>query len=189
MWEPLLPPEGDLLRQGDLVKGVMLPRLRLPLEVAHVPGTNPEDGAVIPLKGYARDFLIVSQCCEIENGAFVSLALIRSTGPLNEALREGLQAEQPPSPGEEGGFVFDQFRLDPLDHLVEEPDYRYTVADLGQIISFGGQREDLNPYRQARMTPEGRRLLRIKLTYYFGRAENDDANHLEERGIPIGARQ
>jgi len=188
VWEAVLPPEGDLLRQGDLLKDVLLPRLRLPLEVAHVPGTRPNDGASIPLPGYAKDFLVVSQCCEIENGKHVAVAVIRSTGRLDEPLRDALLAEQPPSEGEEGGYVFDQFRLESLTTVVEDDGKSFRVADLGQIMSFGGDRQELGSYRRARMSPEGRRLLRIKLSYFFGRVEAEDAQNLEGKGIPVGAR-
>jgi len=188
VWEAELPPEAELLRQGDFLRAVLLPRLRLPLEVAHVPGTQPIDGAVVPLLGYARDYLVVSQCCEIENGDHVALALIRSTGHLDEELRAALLAEQPPSEGEEGGYIFDKFRLEPLAGLIEGDANSFRVADLGPIMSFQGERQRLTRYRRARMTPEGRRLLRIKLSFYFGRAEDGDAEYLQGRGIPVGAR-
>jgi hypothetical protein len=188
VWEAELPPEAELLRQGDLLKGIHLPRLRLPLEVAHVAGTQPGDGAVALVQSYARDFLVVSQCCEIENGNYVALSLIRSTGPLNPDVRNALLAEQPPREGEEGGYVFDQFRLEPLAGLVGGDANRFQVADLGEIMSFGGERHELSRHRRARMTPEGRRLLRIKLSFYFGRVEDGDAQYLEELGIPVGAR-
>jgi hypothetical protein len=64
----------------------------------------------------------------------------------------------------------------------------FRVADLGQIMSFGGERQELSRHRRARMTPEGRRLLRIKLSFFFGRVEDGDAQYLEEHGIPVGTR-
>ncbi len=188
MWESELPPEDALLRQGDLLKDVLLPRLKLPVEVAHAEGTAPSDGAITTSQGYVKDFLVVSQCCEIENGRFVAVALVRSTGRLNEQLRLALLADEPPRDDEEGGYVFDQFRLDPLAGLVEGTSDQFTVADLGQIVSFGGERQVLQRYRGARMTPEGRRKLRIKLGFYFSRVEDEDGRYLIDHGIPVGAR-
>jgi hypothetical protein len=37
------------------------------------------------------------------------------------------------------------------------------------------------------MTAEGRRLLRIKLSYFWGRPEEGDAAELEAMGLPTGA--
>jgi hypothetical protein len=186
MWEVDAPPPEEALRQGDLLKAVLLPKLRLPLAVVHVPGVDINKSASVQAMGSVRDFLVVSQCCQIENKVTVAVAPIQSTRPLDDVLRESLDADEPPVEEEEGHFAFDMLRLLPLDGVVDEGVGRYTIADLGQIISLEGEVQQLQNYRQARMSPEGRRLVRIKLMYFFGRAEEEDVAYLNARGIPVG---
>ncbi|HEX5914534.1 MAG TPA: hypothetical protein VFY54_15540 [Rubrobacter sp.] len=86
--------------------------------------------------------------------------------------------------------MFDMFLLQPLEGVVEEEtgDHKFKVVDLNQTVSYGGKRDVLRELRVARMTPAGRRLLRIKLLYFWGRPEEDDASWLTERGLPAGER-
>lgn len=194
MWEANPPPPGDALRQGDLLWRVMLPKLKLPLSAVHVPGAELPKTAPLQAVGVARDFIVVSQCCEVENGDTVAVAPALSTPPLNEVLKAALEADEPPleeaaapEDGEdEPRYAFDLFRLLPLAGLIEEGPGRYVVADLGEIISLSGDLHPLRANRRARMKPEARRLLRIKLMYFFGRVEDEDAEYLEELNIPPG---
>jgi hypothetical protein len=63
MWdtEPIDANEG--LRQGDLLKDLVLPALRLPMSFINPAGQSPSQGDLIVVKSVQRDFLVVSQCC------------------------------------------------------------------------------------------------------------------------------
>lgn len=203
MWEANQPPPEDSLRQGDFLRRVMLPKLKLPLAAVHVPGVDLPKTSPLQAVGVARDFLVVTQCCEVENGDTVAVAPVLSTPPLNEVLRASLDSEEPPlddaavenaldAGGADGDgddepkYAFDLLRLQPLAGLIEEGPGRYVVADLGEIISLSGDLQPLKAQRRARMTPEARRLLRIKLMYFFGRVEEEDAEQLDALNIPPG---
>lgn len=190
MWTDEEIPEDRELRQGDLISGAVLPKLSLPLRFAHVPGTDIERAPIL-LDGQRQNFVVISQCCNIENSRSVALAPVRLTQPLPEGpLRAALLADEPPPEEdvtEESLYVFDQFRLDPVPgYLGARTDNKFWVIDLNQAASYSGDREELRRLRVRRMTPAGRRLLRIKLLYFWARPEEEDVAWLTERGVPAG---
>ena len=188
MWLADTPDESDGIRQGDVVAGLVLPKHRLPMTYARGPGTEvaPGQQVILPTPSRDRLHLVVSQCCTIENGDFVSLVPIVSTAPLSEDERLPYLADEPPVTDGVGGYVFDAFYLHPLPGVIDHPSGRLLVADLVDVQSYAGSREMLIRGRVARMTPSGRRLLRIKLAYLWGRPEGDDVSWFEERGLSAG---
>lgn len=191
MWHDGAPHPEDELRQGDLLENVLLPKLKRPFRVAHVPGADPQGSDPMLISGSKRQVLVVSQCCDIAEDRYVAVAPIRQTGRLNDRLRRALLADVPPDPeelaaGDAVGYVFDQFRLAPLDGVIDDDGELFKVADFGMMQTLTGEVDDLREHRSAAMTPAGRRLLRIKLSYFWSRPEASDAEELAAQGLPPG---
>ena len=185
MWEADCPDAGEDLRQGDLLDGLLLPVLTLPIKVAHFSGSEPAagDSALLGLKG-PKHYVVVSQCCTIENGNQVAIAPVKSTPTLTNEEALGYLDEEPT---DERNFVYSVLRLEDLPEVLEALGRgRYRVVDLQATQSWAGDRSALRAARRARMTPEGRRLLRIKLGFFWGRAEAEDAVALRGLGLPEG---
>jgi hypothetical protein len=181
MWQSELPSADDGLRQGDLLSALLLPALKLPLAVVAVPGQEPgEQGqALVPTK--KRTFLVVSQCCTIENGELVALAPVKRTPPLNPPDQMAYRWETPEDvpDDDEASFAFNALALDPLDGVLDDPGGgKLQVVSLEEIISYAGDHRLLAQQRVARMTPAGRRRLRRRLMYFWGRAEAEDESAL-----------
>ncbi|MGO9334601.1 MAG: hypothetical protein ACLQCU_11245 [Acidimicrobiales bacterium] len=174
MWSEKLPAVAEELRQGDLIEGVLLPKLELPLRIIGLPGESPGPQHEAVLKTAERRYIVLTQCCEIESGTYVALAPVKSTGRLtSDGAKPYLAIE--PKDGEP--YVYSAFRLEPVGSL-READGRLNVADLSQVAAYNRAKSELQAGRVARMSPHGRRLLRIKLGYFWSRAEPEDANAL-----------
>lgn len=148
--------------------------------------TRPESAevAVQPIK--RRWGLVVSQCCDNEAGDYVSVAWVATRGGMSEDQASALANSDPRAA--DLGYTFGAFQLDPVPGVLEpkKPESPY-VAELERSIPFWGPVSvDLRATRRARMTPEARRLLRIKLGLLWGRVEGEDAEHLERIGLPPG---
>jgi len=186
MWSSELPDEADELRQGDLLHDLLLPKLQLPFNFLRAAGrSTPQAGDPIQVSSLGRDYLVVTPCCTIANTKFVALAPVRSTPPLKPDEFAAYEAEEP-SGGDESEFAYGSFHLAPLAGIVEHPPNRLRVADLPNVQSFEGDRTDFRRARVAAMSPEGRRLLRLKLSYFWGRVEAEDLAWFEENGLPAG---
>jgi hypothetical protein len=191
MWEKELPEEEDELRQGDLLTDVVLPRLVAPIERYRNPNGT---GHLTTVAAPEHLGLVVSQCCQNEQGEHISVSPVISTIPLNEEqLAEWLRDEPT---GVEGEYVYDRFCLEELaGHITHGAAHLrggleglvLKVADLSRATPISGDRSSLRAARVARMTPFGRHLLRTKLAYHWGRAEAGDVKELEQLQSPIEA--
>ena len=171
MWsDGALTEDQGLLRQGDLIVGVAYPIIEHPYRFVGAEGGQIARGDDLVIRAGVRDLLVTSQCCEIENTDWISLAPILNVNIKNpEALAPYLRDE--PRSGEP--YVYSAMKLDINGHLVAK-DRKIYVADFSQIFSVKTAEPSLRTKRIARMTPEGRLTLRTKLGHYWSRAEESD---------------
>lgn len=178
-------PADDPIRQGDLLVDVGIPDLALPLSVTNEGAL--QGNAVARVKYCTA--LVVSQCCSTK-ASYVAVAPVLRRGGLTEQQEVALLAEEPPAPDEDGrihNYTYDLFRLAPVEGTLPETDARTEwVVDFGRIVSFTGKCEVLREQRRARLNPETRRLLRIKLALFWARPEREDAEALAALGLPAG---
>lgn len=184
MWTTTTPATAEPLRQGDLLADLILPRFQLPLSYARPPGREPRQGDSIVLPApRARSFLVVSQCCTIENDQVYALAPVRSTPPLASELRQAYEIDAPRAGA---AYVYSAHALAPLAQYLENHNGRLNVASFLEIQSYSGDDQGLRAARVASMTPEGRRLLRIRLAFFWGRPEAEDERSLVAAGLSTG---
>jgi len=189
MWQAAPVAEDDQLRQGDLLVDIVFPSLKLPILVTGIP-PSPDDRMIATYT--IKTALVVSQCCANADD-YVALAPVRPEGNLSPQQEAALLAAEPPTvaeieAGEANGYTMDSFRLEPVAGVIEDGPGRYQIADLGRVVSCFGACASLRSNRRARMTPEGRRLLRINLGLFWARPEEGDAERLSEAGLPPGLR-
>jgi hypothetical protein len=200
MWLPTCPEKSATLRQGDFLDGLVLPRLVWPLSYARPPERTVDKGqmALLPAaKPYG--YLVVSQCCTIENQLVAALAEVKSTKPLSDSELRDYEREQPVYESDDtvlanerapedidSGYVFNSHALAPFGEYFPRARGRIYVADFTTIQSYSGDIRDFQEARVASMSPVGRRLLRIRLALFWGRAEAEDEHWLNEHGIPVG---
>jgi hypothetical protein len=96
-----------------------------------------------------------------------------------------LRAELPPRTELEGKYVYDLFLVLPFGEVVPALQGHERVADLKQIAPLA-PKDGLTDLRVARMRPESKRLLRIKLGAFFSRASDEEAAELDALGLPPG---
>jgi hypothetical protein len=185
MWLPSPPGEGETLRQGDLLRGLLLPKLSVPLNYARGPDdpVMPEHPVVVQ-QMKPSDFLVVSQCCTIEQSGVVALAPIRSTPPLKPDEKTAYHKDEPDSGI--SGYVIAHHRIDGVADL-QPKDGRLQIADLTLIQTYQGKVADFQRARRAAMTPAGRRLLRIRLGLFWARVEQEDLKWFEAQSLPPNA--
>jgi hypothetical protein len=186
MWTPDLPEATAALRQGDLLVNLALPKLTWPLSYARPPGQDASaDQTVLVSSGKLQTYLVVSQCCTIENQAVAALARVRTTKPLTADQIRDLERELP-SEDPEVSYSFTEHALKPAGGHLERKDGKVWVADFASIQTFSGSITDFQASRVAAMSPEGRAALRVRLAAFWGRAEAEDEQHLKERGMSAG---
>lgn len=184
MWLDDIPDPSEKLRQGDLIVGSLLPQLKLPMSYARFPGKEPsqENSILLPVFK-AREYLVVSQCCTIENYNVAALAPIEATGKLPD---DRIAAHKALEPGSGVGYVIAAHYVPPVrDHL----NYNgpgVMVANFRRIQTFSGDLQSLQDSRVAMMTPEGRRILRIRLGLFWSRPEAEDQKWFDQEGLPSG---
>lgn len=179
MWQLQAIPHGDPLRQGDLLVDLELPVLKPPFQSLEMSGVR---FAVVPTKKFSA--IVVSQCCDNENGDYVAVAPLRRQSNMSEAQESALLQYEP------GGasYVISDFRLQPISEFLPPlPVGQHHVAMLTKTVPFVG-RTDFIGRRRARMSDEGRRYLRMNLQLLWGRAEETDIVSLAGKGIPEGPR-
>lgn len=185
------PDEEEPLSQGDLVSELYFPQLSLPQHVVPAPG-NPSVMATVLTAVPKPAAIVVTQCCQMDkpgNKHFV-LAPVKLTRLRSDAERAALLAEEPRSssqPGENPGYVYDILFLEQFGEVLTERSDLVWIADLTQSTAFSGDQNELKKVRVAKMTPEARRLLRIKLAYFWGRATEEDRVALAAIGLPDGS--
>jgi hypothetical protein len=186
MWMPNAPDSSAALRQGDLLTGLMLPRLAWPLSYARPPEAAVAGNQTVLLSATRPSaYLVVSQCCTIENQTVAALAVVRSTRSLSAAELREYELEEP-SGDPDLNYVFNLHALMPFQGHLLRQDGRIYVADLTSTQSYSGAISDFQKARVAAMSPAGRRLLRIRLALFWGRVEREDEQWFEENGLPAG---
>lgn len=179
MWEAEHAPADDPLRQGDLLKSVLFPILKVPLETVALEGKS---AALVATK--YKWGLVVSQCCDNENDDYAAIAQVQPRTNLTAEQNAAYLAYEPVVDDPEG-YIIEEFRLEPYGDL-QPPNGGQQVALLNRVSVFWGDCSPLRATRIARMKPEGRRWLRLNLSMLWGRAEADDRQHLQQAGVPAG---
>ncbi len=189
MWLPECPDKTATLRQGDLLSGLMLPRLTPPFNYARPRGRDASGADTVLLVQQKHvDFLVVSQCCTIENQGAVALAPVTTTPPLTtEQTAAYLQREPGSSP--DVGYARNHHVLDPYGDKLVPVGKRLHIADLTQIQTYICKKAqetlvEMQAARLATMTPAGRRLLRIRLMTFWGQVESEDNDWFLQNGLP-----
>lgn len=197
MWLTMCPEKTAGLRQGDFLHGLVLTRLVWPLSFARQPEAVISKGQTVLLPTVQPyGYLVVSQCCTIENQVVAALAEVKRTPRLSVRELEDYEREEPLVVPEgaggdtlantDFGYVFNAHVLAPFGEYLPRVDGRAYMADLSTIQTYSGRIQDFQESRVAAMTPVGRRALRIRLSLFWGRVEAEDENFLAEHGIPAG---
>jgi hypothetical protein len=184
------PDEEEPLSQGDLVSELYFPQLSLPQHVIPAPG-NPALNATVLTVVPKPAAIVVTQCCQLDKpgNKHVVLAPVKSTKLGSDAERTALMAEKPRAwnqPGDNPGYVYNSLYLEQFGEVIPERADLVWVADLNQSTAFSGDLSELRKVRVAKMTPGARRLLRIKLAYFWGRATDEDRAALAALGLADG---
>lgn len=185
MWLPREEEDADL-RQGDIVGPIAFPKLKYPLRVIRWSNADNIPDAGDCLFTYReRHAMVVSQCCEVENGQAVALAPILPTRIAEPVQRQALENYLPPD-DPEAPYAYSQFLIEPIARvLVPKQENLTLVADFTQIVSVEATPEALLSSRIAEMNPRARSWLRMKLALFFGRPEQSDIDWLNARDLPI----
>ncbi len=174
-------------RQGDVLEDFPFPSMDASQPIKS--GPNHGDGQYIALGIKRLNVLVVSQCCEAEPHLSLALAPIKRSYPIDQERLPGWRAVDPSA---NAGYVFDQFVLEPLTGVIPDDEQtkrglKLTVADLARLVTLEVKNVNVNQYSiLARMSPWGRRCLRVNLALFFGRAEKEDAASLLAAGLPVG---
>jgi len=183
VWSEKLPADDDPLRQGDLLVGITVPDLRLPVPFFAI---GQQTATTTPAK--VSNAIVISQCCDNEKNDYVVVAPV---GRLGNLKKHQLRALLNPEPVWDGDslteYALEDFHVESREGLLDDPgEDRYLVAKLHRSATFHGDCSVLIQNRRARMTVVARRLLRIKLGLLGGRPEAGDVEELERLGIPPG---
>ncbi len=179
MWQEDPPDVGLELRQGDLICDVPL--------VLQEGEPQVTERQTVELPVEYGDVIVVAQCCTIEQKRLVALAplkTIRVGKQRPDRLASLMQTEPDPASG--GKFPMHELLLEPHAAMRLTGDRR-KIADLLEARIFRSpETEWLRRRRTARMTAEGRRLVRIKLGLHWARATDEDEEILTRLGIAVG---
>ena len=179
MWEAEPAAAGDHLRQGDLLEGVIFPITKMPLQSVSLKGEQ-----IVVVQAKVLPGLVISQCCDNDLGDYAVIAQVqRHTGLTDAQL--GALSNREPTVDDHAGYVINEFLLDPIHQVLEVPGVHRALLTR-TVTVWGPECSQLLPQRKARMTPEGRRWLRLNLLLLWSRVEADDRSILEGKGIPTG---
>ncbi len=183
MWSVSLPDDDDPLRQGDLLVGVTLPKLRPP-----IPFFSVYQQEVTTVPASTSNAIVISQCCDNVQNDYVAVAPIGLLGNLRDHHIQALLNPEPVWKGTSfSEYVLEHFRIEPISGILDDPgSSRYLVAKLHHSATFSGDCTPLLGSRRARMNVEARRLLRIKLGLLWSRAEAGDIEELKQLDLPPG---
>lgn len=164
-------------RQGDLLQGLVLPRLKTPLTYGIIGGTAATGGETVLIGSdpRPRNYVVMSQCCTIENSRVLAVAPVVSTKTLGQVELEQYRASIPDA----SGYVVGAQWLQDLPPFLVARTGALQVADFTQIQTYNGDLDSFLPSRVARMTPQAREELRIRLMRFWGRAEAGDLEELQ----------
>jgi hypothetical protein len=177
VWEPNPPDVTDSLRQGDLVADVCFMQVRSRPEI--------DGNGRASIKIRVRQGVVITPCCTITQKGVVELAEVQGTrdiDPSEDFYRGMMNTSWPPETGTP--IVYDGFPLVSIPGVLEPKTHQaIRYASFLSTASFEGDISWLRTARLARMTPEARRDLRVRLSLYWGRAEPEDADILAARGV------
>lgn len=186
VWEEGVPDPEELLRQGDLISEVPFPVLKASPDIK-------DTWSQVKWKRYPG--VVVSQCCTTQQRRVAEIAAVVRTAPLSpeHGVVKGLTSGWPAT---EGAVFYDGMLLEPVGGVVAEVEGgRYPHVAFRTRVTFTDDLAWLQQVRVARMTPVGRRNLRLRLGAWYARTEEQDAIELdgsgEFRGLhdqPDGAR-
>jgi hypothetical protein len=112
MWREGPVDPDETLRQGDLLRDLVIPILKYPFRASHTVGGEVEhDDRIVFLLKKSADLLIISQCCTIDHNDFIAVAIVRQYRNMPEQDVQGLLADEPL---DDGPYLMDVFRLHPL---------------------------------------------------------------------------
>jgi hypothetical protein len=172
MWEAG-PIDDDSLRQGDLLRDVIVPELRFPFRFVRRAEEEPSHKTPALIDVKRGTFLVVTSCCAIRHS--IALAPVRASGQLNDEQRDRYSRT-----ARDEDYPVNQHPLEDHDDF-NPPPGQLWIAEFGRIVSLIGA-EDLVACRRARMTPEGRQDLRERLLWFWSRAEEEDRTILTASG-------
>lgn len=193
MWSSIAPQGSDPLRQGDLIADVVFPRVGLPLATFEF---EKRERALVNAR--TTHGIVVSQCCDNVgqsgqdiDSELISIAPVRRLGNLQPRHRVALQTYEPELDAATGrvgnNYSLDEFALQPIAGVLDDPGRGdLLVARLREVLPLEGDLTWLRAQRLATMEVEWRRHLRNNLSLLWGRAEEEDAAVLEQRGLPRG---
>lgn len=173
MWQDDVPEPTEALRQGDLLDSVPFSVLRAEPDVK-------ETWSQVKWRVYPA--IVISQCCTTQQRSIAELAAVVRTAalPADHGMVRGLLSGWPATAGE---LFFDGMLLSPVGSVVPEiAGGRYPHVAFRTRVTFTDDLEWLQQKRVARMTPEARRNLRLRLGAWYSRTEDDDRARLEEAG-------
>jgi hypothetical protein len=175
MWQERTQLSSDL-RQGDLLAGVTVMKVpTFPLVVARPLGEEPSNGdlAHVPVK--CGPFLVLSQCCIIEQDGFVAVAPVHKMRIKEEDGWEPFFTTQASE-----RYAVRAHGLDPVPGVIDPAAGFIYVADLAQQSCIAtGKKNVLRDRVVARMTARGREGLRDRLALFWGRPEQADLEELQ----------
>ena len=180
IWARDTPQPEDLLRQGDLILNVPFPVLKVEPEI------DPNHNTAV-VRMIRRPAIVVSQCCTTQNRSVAELAAVVRTGKISadSPMVRGLMQ---PYPAKSGQVFYDGMWLEPLGSVVpgERAEGRYHHISFAHRVTFNGDLTWLQIKRAARMTPVGRRDLRMRLGAWYSRVEAEDEKLLKHAGEIAG---
>jgi hypothetical protein len=183
MWMDEVPESPKDLRQGDLLDMQLLPQLKIPFNIARPNDRDPRPDDLIVLKlGRLRHYLVVSQCCTIENDKVVAIAPIRTTHPLQPQDEIAYRNNTPKTKDDDPPYAYSAHLIESYmgEHPPPPGNNKLLIVDFSQIQTYSGDLSTLRAARIARMTVPSRRDLRLRLAGFWGRAEKDDSTWLDE---------
>jgi len=176
VWEADPPEVASGLRQGDLL-------LQLPVAKQQ---TGEALEATITLDVETKDFVVVGQCCTVQNNKVVALAPLQTMREDKQGaeLLAGLRLRPPVPRGVT--LPVNYFLLENHSSLAV-PDGRLKVVSLlgARIVHAGPDPMWLQRRRVARMTVRGRRDLRSRLLLHWARPTDDDEAYLALVDEPV----
>jgi hypothetical protein len=136
----------------------------------------------LKLKAKLRPCVVLSHCCTVAQRKVVELAAVLKTRPLDPShlVYQGLISEWP---ARDGLVFYDAMRLDPVIGVLDVLEQgRLWHVDFNSGLTWTNNPYWLRQHRRARMTPEARRNLRLRLAGYYSRTEESDKKILDAIG-------
>ena len=172
----------DDLRQGDILGDVaLLKPARLPLDITRPAGAEPARGHTAPVAVEVGDFMVLSQCCIIEQDKKIVVAPIRK---LSKQTDEDIAIYFADHTADR--YAVRAHGLMPVgERFSSTVDGELWVADLTSQVTVTPPKPLVDHFI-ARMTVPARRDLRLRLAAFWSRAEPEDEKLLQQQLPPAG---